>query len=299
MPRDKRIDEYIAQARTDARPILKKLRTLVHTACPEIRETIKWSAPAFDHNGPLFMMAAHKRYVSAGFWKDEKLGGAGTREALRKIISMDRLPSDASIIKLIRDHRQINEAEATAPKGKPARKNGPSKGEGKPLRFAAGILIREGNPYVLVPAARAKILKPGWRRPMPVLVQVNGKPETPWHINMMPRGDGAFYLYLHGDVRKASGTGTGDRVEVALRFDDAYAGGPQHPMPEWFADPLGKNRTAKENWERLPPSRKKEILRYFSWLKSDAARERNIAKALHVLSGSPGRFMARDWKDGR
>ena len=38
----------------------------------------------------------------------------------------------------------------------------------------------------------------------------------------MPAGDGTFYLYLHEQVRTASGTGVGDRVEVELRFDDAY-----------------------------------------------------------------------------
>jgi hypothetical protein len=70
-------------------------------------------------------------------------------------------------------------------------------------------------------------------------------------------------------------------------------------MPRWFSDPLNRNKKARTNWDNLPPSRRKEILRYFSWLKSDAARERNLAKALHVLSGHPGRFMARDWKDGK
>jgi hypothetical protein len=195
---------------------------------------------------------------------------------------------------------RINEAAAAAPKKKIApRATGRLSGEGRPIRFQAKIEIREGNPYVLVSAARAGTLKPGWRKPMPVLVQVNGLPVTPWKINLMPTGDGAYYLYLHGDVRKASGTRAGDRVEVSLRFDDSYANGPQHPVPKWFSDPLNGNKRAKTSWDNLPPSRRKEILRYFSWLKSDAARERNLAKALHVLSGHPGRFMARDWKDGK
>jgi uncharacterized protein YdeI (YjbR/CyaY-like superfamily) len=53
-----------------------------------------------------------------------------------------------------------------------------------------------------------------------------------------------------------------------------------------------------KNWEALIPNRKKEILRYFSWLKSREARERNLEKALHVLSGGKGRFMARAWDGG-
>jgi hypothetical protein len=41
-------------------------------------------------------------------------------------------------------------------------------------------------------------------------------------INMMPVGDGRFYLYPHGDVRKASGTAVGDRVRVEIAFDASY-----------------------------------------------------------------------------
>jgi hypothetical protein len=133
---------------------------------------------------------------------------------------------------------------------------------------------------------------------MPVIIQVNGKPKEPWHINMMPVGDGDFYLYLHGDVRKASNTKVGDTITVDIRFDIEYQNGPQHPIPEWFNEALNKNEVAKSNWEKLTPSRQKEILRYFSWLKSDEAKERNLEKAMKVLSGEPGRFMARSWDKG-
>jgi uncharacterized protein YdeI (YjbR/CyaY-like superfamily) len=68
-----------------------------------------------------------------------------------------------------------------------------------------------------------------------------------------------------------------------------------HPMPSWFRAPLLRNAKASRAWDALIPSRKKEILRYFSWLKSAEARERNVARALHVLSGKKGRFMARSW----
>ncbi len=163
-------------------------------------------------------------------------------------------------------------------------------------RFRARIKIRDGNPYVDVGAARARRLKPDWRRPLPVLVRVNGEPKKkPWRINMMPAGTGAFYLYLHGDVRRASHTKVGDLVNVEVAFDAAYRNGPMHPMPKWFRVPLSRNAKALEAWHALIPSRKKEILRYFSWLKSADARERNVARALQVLSGKGGRFMARSW----
>src|SRR5258708_18747615 len=167
------------------------------------------------------------------------------------------------------------------------------------LRFRAVMKIHGVNPFVLVSAKRASKLKPGWRKPMPVLVKINGKPESPWRINMMPVGDGSFRLYLHGDVRKASDTRAGDQVRVEVRFDGDYKSGPSHPMPVWFRTALGKNPSAKKNWDALIPSRRKEILRYFSQLKSSEASKRNLDRALHVLSAKPRPFMPRSWSAQR
>ena len=107
--------------------------------------------------------------------------------------------------------------------------------------FSAIIKIRAVNPFVLVSASRAKAIKPGWRKPLPVLVRINGEPKNAWRVNMMPAGNGSFYLYLHGDVRKASGTAVGDRVRVEIDFDTSYRNGPQHPMP-----PPGSKRPSSE-----------------------------------------------------
>jgi hypothetical protein len=168
---------------------------------------------------------------------------------------------------------------------------------GPKLRFRAPIAIRGVNPYVPVSALRAAELKPGWRRPMPVRIQVNGKPDDPWRVNMMPTGDGGFFLYLQGQVRKDSGAGVGDEVEVTVEFDEDYRGGPA-ALPDWFGEALGANPAAREAWDRLTPSRRKEIVRYLSSLKSPEARRRNLERALGVLSGDEARFMARSWKDG-
>jgi hypothetical protein len=169
----------------------------------------------------------------------------------------------------------------------------------KSLDFRATMKIYNANPYVRVSLKRAQALKAGWRKPMPVLIQVNGKPEAPCRTNMMPMGDGSFYLYLHGIIRKASGTNVGDKIKISVQFDDTYRNGPMHPMPVWFKKELDKNPRAKKSWSMLIPSRQKEILRYISGLKSQEAQVRNLQKALHVLSGNKGRFMARDWDQGK
>ncbi|WP_298923322.1 YdeI/OmpD-associated family protein [uncultured Ramlibacter sp.] len=167
------------------------------------------------------------------------------------------------------------------------------------LRFTAKMEIRGINPYVLVSAARARKLQPDWRKPMPVLVRIDGQPREAWRINMMPAGDGSFYLYLSEVVRKASGTVVGDRVAVEVEFDADYQGGPAGAGPAWFLKALKASPAAKAHWQALPPSRQKEVLRNMAKLKTDAAQQRNLEKALHVLSGKPGRFLAREWRDGR
>jgi hypothetical protein len=167
------------------------------------------------------------------------------------------------------------------------------------LHFSADINIIGVNPYVLVTAEQAQELKPGWKKPMPVLVQVNGLPNPAWKINMMPVGDGNFYLYLHGDVRKASNTNVGDTVTIDVQFNEDYKSGPADHMPDWFAEALDNYPVAKKSWDELPPSRQKEMARYLGGLKSEEAKQRNLDKALRMLSGESGRFMARDWKDGK
>ncbi len=167
------------------------------------------------------------------------------------------------------------------------------------IEFKATIQINGLNPFVLVSKQNVEDLKKGWKKPMPVFAQINGAPEKPWRINLMPKGDGNFYFYLNGTIRKSSGTKVGDEVLVHLSFDESYRGGPAYLMPPWFSVSLSKNMKAQAAWNALSASRKKEILRYFSWLKSDEARERNVTRALLVLSGNEGRFMARTRKNGK
>ena len=69
MKRDRRIDDYIAKSENFAKPILKYLRDIVHRACPDINETMKWSFPHFDYKGMMCGMASFKEHCTFGFWK--------------------------------------------------------------------------------------------------------------------------------------------------------------------------------------------------------------------------------------
>ncbi len=83
MPRDTRIDTYIASREEFAQPILAWLRERVHAACPEVEETIKWSMPAFSYKGkPLASMAAFKAHAGFGFWDRQALATGKEGEAM-------------------------------------------------------------------------------------------------------------------------------------------------------------------------------------------------------------------------
>jgi hypothetical protein len=66
---DERVEAYIAKSADFARPILTHLRELIHQAAPQLNETMKWSAPFFDHKGPVCHMAAFKQHCAFGFGK--------------------------------------------------------------------------------------------------------------------------------------------------------------------------------------------------------------------------------------
>jgi hypothetical protein len=161
------------------------------------------------------------------------------------------------------------------------------------------VLIVGVNPYVEVSAERVTMLRVGWRKPLPVLVRINEGPATPWRTNLTPLGDGSFRLYLHGAMRRTANVEVGDDVRIGLEVDDDYYSNPANPMPEWFQGALDADPVVGENWLKLSPSQRKEAVRYLGALKSEEARARNLQRALNVLRGKPGRFLGRDWIDGR
>ena len=57
---DPRVDAYIKKAQPFAKPILTHLRSVVHEACPEVEETLKWGVPHFDYKGIFCGVAARE-----------------------------------------------------------------------------------------------------------------------------------------------------------------------------------------------------------------------------------------------
>lgn len=108
---DVRVDAYLAKAAPFAQPILLHLRTLVHKACPEVEETIKWGFPFFIFRGiVLANMSAFKAHCSFGLWGPEirtvliKDGLSPTNSATSfgRITRLEDLPKDKVLLGYLR-----------------------------------------------------------------------------------------------------------------------------------------------------------------------------------------------------
>ena len=109
--KDKRVDQYIEKAQPFAKPILKRIRAVVHKGCP-----VKWGMPSFEHKGIRCGMAAFKQHAIFGFWKHELVLGAGDgkwKEAMGSfgcLKSLDDLPSKSALAKYVKTAMKLNEA---------------------------------------------------------------------------------------------------------------------------------------------------------------------------------------------
>ena len=129
--RDPRVDAYVHAAPPFAQPILAHLRDLVHAACPQAAETIKWGMPHFEYRGVVCRMAAFTTHCAFGFSRratgmvelDERRAGEALGQ-FGRITRLSDLPSDTTLKRAIRAAAALNEADAAAdaPDARPARR---------------------------------------------------------------------------------------------------------------------------------------------------------------------------------
>jgi len=123
--KDARIDAYIAKSADFAKPILTHLRELIHTACPDVEETWKWSFPHFMYKGAILCsMASFKEHCAFGFWKAALIEDIDNvlevqeRAAmgnLGKIAALKDLPKDNVLKKYIKAAMKLNDAGVKLP----------------------------------------------------------------------------------------------------------------------------------------------------------------------------------------
>ena len=121
--KDTRVDSYISRLPAFSQEICTRFRAIVHEASPEIEEDIKWGHPAFMHKGIVCGMAAFKAHVVIHFWKNALLTGSHARRAtddktleqLRRVTSVDELPSKTVIAGFVKAAVKLNDGAVKGP----------------------------------------------------------------------------------------------------------------------------------------------------------------------------------------
>jgi hypothetical protein len=168
--------------------------------------------------------------------------------------------------------------------------------------FTAVVQIAGINPYVDVPARVVEAVGGGRA---PVLIRLTGsrsptkggRDKLASHaarlkaVGRLARGNWfrstlvpvraqPARLYLDAFMRDHAAVGVGDRVRVSLKAD---RGSREIPLPRELRQGLDASARARAAWAALTPSRRREILTYLNFLKTDAARKRRVRKTLEML----------------
>jgi len=108
MKTDPRFDAYIDRQAEFAKPILTHLRGVVHAACPDCEEAMKWSSPSFIYKGKILAgMAAFKAHAAFGFWQGSQVTDAGDKQMsamgqFGRLTSMADLPPRQELEAMVR-----------------------------------------------------------------------------------------------------------------------------------------------------------------------------------------------------
>lgn len=120
--KDPRVDAYIAKSADFSGPILVHLRKLVHAACPEVEETIKWGVPFFTHHGILCSIAGFKAHCMFILWNKAlrgELKNFGISESQFKkfyrFTSLADLPDAKTLKRLVKRAAALNAAGVKGP----------------------------------------------------------------------------------------------------------------------------------------------------------------------------------------
>jgi Domain of unknown function (DUF1905). len=143
------------------------------------------------------------------------------------------------------------------------------------FRFKTILEIIGINPFVFVPEKiLLKIFTEVKRSkgPIPVCGTINGIAYT----QTLLRFRGHWRLYINTKMLDNSPKRIGETILITLKVDNKDRTIKPHPK---LVKALRANKEAKKVFDSLSPSMQKEIVRYISFLKSEASITNNVEKA--------------------
>jgi hypothetical protein len=155
--------------------------------------------------------------------------------------------------------------------------------------FSAILDIIGINPFVPVPESilQAVFVQVGKDRgPIPIKGTINGK----GYRQTLVKYRGQWRLYINTEMLDSSPKRTGETIDLTITYDPGDRTISPHPK---LVRALGENQRAQEVFHGLSRSKRQEIIKYISFLKTQKSIEVNIKRAILFLEGK-GRFLGRD-----
>jgi|WetSurMetagenome_2_1015567.scaffolds.fasta_scaffold00485_8 hypothetical protein len=99
--------------------------------------------------------------------------------------------------------------------------------------------------------------------------------------NLVPVKNGPYRLFVNLTMMKGAKTSVGEIAEFNIEQDFAKAN-IDYPVPGLLFEQLGKKKLT-DDFDRLTNSRRKEILKYLSYIKTEKTLKKNIDKLIKQL----------------
>jgi hypothetical protein len=146
------------------------------------------------------------------------------------------------------------------------------------FKFSAKIYKVGINPCVRVPFKITDKMTPS-KGYIPVKGTIKGHP---FEQTLCAVKDEEFRLYVNGPMLKGSGLKVGNKATFEIEQNLEPEKRKDILMPKTFKKKLEENGLM-DNFNALTPYRRKEIVKYLNFLKSEEALERNTKKVLDQL----------------
>jgi len=145
--------------------------------------------------------------------------------------------------------------------------------------FEATLIRPEGIgtwTYLSIPVAISEAF--GSKGQVKVKGTING---YPFRSTALPMGDGTHYLVVGKSIRNQIQAVQGDTVKVILELDSEVR---QVVVPDDLVQAFVNQPQAKDVFEKLSNSHKKEYVNWIMGAKQEETRQRRIEKTVELLS---------------
>jgi len=146
----------------------------------------------------------------------------------------------------------------------------------KKLRFQAKIQGREAGVVAAIAPPVDVIEYFGTRARVPIRGTING---FPFRSSLMPCSN-ARMMPVNKTLCQGAGVQPGDLVDVVMEKDEAER---TVKAPPELERELAKSKKARERWDGLAFTHKKEMANSISGAKQEETRTRRLAKVISVL----------------